>query len=103
MGRRLRDLRTAAKLSQAELATAAGLTAKYISQLERGAANPSLGVLNALAEKALKMPLAAFFAYDTTGEDVDDVMKKLAALVASQPLKTKRRILRVIEALVESS
>jgi transcriptional regulator with XRE-family HTH domain len=101
MGRRLRELRVAAGLNQDQLAVAAGVTAKYISQLERGAANPSLGVMHAIAEKGLKMPLSAFFAYDTSGAETDDVMRKLAALVASQPLKMKRRILRVIEALVE--
>ncbi|MFS1292055.1 helix-turn-helix domain-containing protein [Pseudomonas piscis] len=53
-GKRLARLRAQAKLSQRELAAAAGITHPQISRYERGASVPRLQVVMALA-KALKM------------------------------------------------
>lgn len=59
--RRLREARTAARLSQQALADAAGLTRLAVLNLERGSM-PSLDTALALA-RALGLPLA-----DLTGE-----------------------------------
>jgi transcriptional regulator with XRE-family HTH domain len=100
-GRRLRALRREAEMSQEELADAAGVTAKYVSQVENGHANPSLEVLHALSEKGLKIPLAAFFAYDTRGRRAHDEIREVQVLVASRPKSERRRLLHVLRALVE--
>lgn len=100
-GGRLRALRREAGKSQEELARDAGVTAKYVSQLENGHANPSLEVLHALAEEGLGMPLAAFFAYDTRGQDTQDELRQIQVLFASQPKADRQRALRVLEALVQ--
>jgi transcriptional regulator with XRE-family HTH domain len=48
-GRRLRQLRTAHRLTQEQLAEAAGITSTYTSDLERGEKVPSLSILLRLA------------------------------------------------------
>ncbi len=100
MGDRVKELRKQAGLSQEELAHKAKLSMQYVSTLERGLANPSIQVIDQLAA-ALKMPLAAFFAFDTTLEEARDDLRAAEALLASLPAKDRRlalRILKVIQA-----
>lgn len=101
MGKRLKQLRLEAGKSQEELGQAANVSAKYVSQLENGHANPSLEVLHALAEKGLRMPLAAFFAYDTHGRTARDELREIQLLLAAVPKKQRARALHVLRALVE--
>ena len=82
------------------MATRAGLTSKYLSEVENGHSNPSLLVLHAVAEKGLKMPLAALFTYDTNAKDAQDDSRQLVAIVAGQSRAVRRRALRVLQALV---
>ena len=99
-GQRLRELRRELGLTQDEVATRAGLTSKYLSEVENGHSNPSLLVLHAVAEKGLKMPLAALFTYDTNAKDAQDDSRQLVAIVAGQSRAVRRRALRVLQALV---
>ncbi len=57
LGQNLYKHRHANHLSLADLARKANIDATYIGQLERGQRNPSLGMMNTLAE-ALGVPLA---------------------------------------------
>lgn len=50
VGEKVRSLRRAADLSQEGLASRCGIFRTYLSRIESGAANPSLGVLVTLAE-----------------------------------------------------
>ncbi|MBR7741829.1 helix-turn-helix transcriptional regulator [Phycicoccus sp. BSK3Z-2] len=50
LGARVRELRGTAGLSMRELASRAGVSAGYISQIENGQANASLAVLRSIAE-----------------------------------------------------
>ena len=61
LGRRLRRLRTARGWSQKVLCERAGLSPRFLVQLERGQANPSLQRLLELAG-ALEMPLSELVA-----------------------------------------
>lgn len=54
LGRNLRDLRTAKGLSQEQFAFEAKIHRTYISDIERGARNPTITVVEKLA-KALKV------------------------------------------------
>ncbi len=60
IGNMIRDKRSALRLSQEELADRAGLHRTYISDLERGARNPTLDSLERLAA-ALEISTAALF------------------------------------------
>ena len=57
LGKRIRELRTAASLSQEKLGEMTGLDRTYISGIERGVRNPSLRNIEKLA-KALKVRVA---------------------------------------------
>jgi transcriptional regulator with XRE-family HTH domain len=62
IGKRLRQLRDAAKLTQRELSIRAGITTNAISELERGVAtNPEYQTLQALA-RALDVSVAELLA-----------------------------------------
>jgi len=100
-GKRLKTLRKEAGKSQEQLGADSGVTAKYISQLENGRANPSLEVLHALAEQGLNIPLATFFAYDTSGEEIHGQLRQLQVLFASQSEAKRQRALRLLEAFVQ--
>jgi transcriptional regulator with XRE-family HTH domain len=56
MGKRLRKLRIAKKLSQATVAKRADLSREYVNKIEAGRYDPPLSTINALA-KALGVPV----------------------------------------------
>jgi len=56
LGDRIRNLRAAQRLSQARLADSAGMSARYLGEVEAGKRNISFGRLNALAHH-LSVPL----------------------------------------------
>ena len=99
LGRRLRELRREAKLSQEELAAAARISAKFVSEIETGQVNPSVEVLRAIAEKGLKIPLAALFVLAESVDEAQAVVREVSALLAAQPARERRRALRVLRAL----
>jgi transcriptional regulator with XRE-family HTH domain len=49
VGARLKQLRQARKLTQEQLGEAAGLSYKFVGEIERGVGNPTLTTLEALA------------------------------------------------------
>ena len=59
VGARLKQLRLARKLTQERLAEAAGLSYKFVGEIERGMANPTLSTLEALAV-ALQVNISDF-------------------------------------------
>ena len=82
MGARLKQLRHARRLTQEQLAERAGLSYKFLGELERGRGNPTLTTLAALSE-ALGVHL------------VD-----LLAPIVDRPRLTPRQASQVREALV---
>lgn len=61
-GQAVRELRMAGGLTQEELADRAGLDRSYIGGVERGERNPSLSVVEKIAE-GLGVTLAELFSY----------------------------------------
>lgn len=59
-GKRLRELRRAHGLSQDEVASGAGITTSYYGLLERGRANPSVGLLEKIC-RVLNISLREIF------------------------------------------
>ncbi len=64
LGAEIRKLRKARSMSLAELSLAIGRSISFISQLERGRAQPSIGDLKGVAQ-VLEVPLGWFFVSDT--------------------------------------
>lgn len=60
VGRQLQALRSEKQWTQETAAEAAGIHEKYLSRVENGSANPSLGVLVALA-RAYEVPVSRLF------------------------------------------
>lgn len=84
-------------MTQEALGQRADVQAKYISEIENGHANPSIGVLSQLVEQGLGLTLAAFFA----PSDVSDDLGKIQVLFAGQSASVRKRALRVLRALVD--
>lgn len=63
LGRRLRQLRRKKKMALREVAAAADVSESFLSQVERGLANPSVASLRRIAN-AIREPVGSFF----TGE-----------------------------------
>jgi XRE family aerobic/anaerobic benzoate catabolism transcriptional regulator len=97
---RLRHFRESQGLTQEALALGANLSAKYVSQVENGHANPSIAVVARLVEHGLELPMSAFFARDL-GDDSRADLAQLVALLGGQPLAVRRRALRLLKALCE--
>ena len=64
VGARMRQLRRARRLTQEQLAERAGLSYKFVGELERGLGNPTLTTLAALSE-ALGVGLVDLLALET--------------------------------------
>ncbi len=61
-GKRLKEIRISKGITQKELAEMSGLSASFISNLERGVNAPSFGVLEVLAAK-LDISVKDFFQF----------------------------------------
>ena len=72
-GRQIRNLRRSRRLTQEETARRAGIHVTYLSGVERGARNPSLKNIRAIAH-ALGARVGELFSFETEngGEDDED-------------------------------
>ena len=98
VGRRLRFLRVRLGLTQETIAARAHTTAKFVSQIENGHVSPTIGMLARIVEMGLRIPLSAFFA---EASDTRDDAAQLVALLEGQSASVRRRVLRVVKALVD--
>lgn len=69
LGTKIREVRQKGKLTLNDLANKTGLTASYISQVERGLIDPSISSLRRIAA-ALNVPLYAFLTDQTEQQHV---------------------------------
>lgn len=60
LGKRIRALRRAKKITQEDLAYEAKIDYSYLNEIEAGKRNPSVKRINAIA-KALKVPVSELF------------------------------------------
>ena len=81
LGARIKEIRRRQRLSQEKLAERAGISAQYISNIERGRENPTLDLLLRLAD-ALKVSLGSMCDF----ESLEDRRKVRAAI--QQMLRT---------------
>lgn len=98
LGRRVRDLRAAAGLTQEHLGERAGISAKYLSGIENGTVNVSVGVLHALAEGGFGLSVTALLNFDLEWNEAKRLEAEIATLIAGQPVEARRRALRALDA-----
>jgi transcriptional regulator with XRE-family HTH domain len=60
MGQRIREVRRKKRMTLRDAATGAGVSESFLSQVERGLANPSVASLRRIAD-AIREPVASFF------------------------------------------
>ncbi|MGQ0847022.1 MAG: helix-turn-helix domain-containing protein [Sporichthyaceae bacterium] len=95
LGEYLKEQRKTAQLSIRQLASAAGVSNPYLSQIERGLRKPSAGVLQQIA-KALRISAEQLYAQaglldvdDADGEDTG--AQEVAIAVLADPSLTERQ------------
>jgi len=84
-------------MTQEALARVAKLTPKFLSQIENGRVNPSIGVLERIVADGFGITMGVFFLWDP--EDVE--VSRVLALLAQQTSEYRRRVLRVVEVLCD--
>lgn len=100
LGRRVREFRELRRLSQESLAAAAGLTQKYVSQIETGTVNPSIQVLRVLAEDGLKVPLATMLTFSRKNAPAAELADEVAAMLSAESSDTARRGIEILRAFL---
>ena len=76
MGRQIQMLREESKLSQIQLATAAGITRATLAEIEKGTANPSMETLMRVC-RALNISLADLFLSELDGEQSQTILQPI--------------------------
>lgn len=99
VARRVRLFRIQAGLTQEQLARAAKVTPKFVSQIENGHVNASIGVLRRIVEDGLRIPLAVFFGSDPADDVIGDV-SIILEMLAMQPVTIRRRAIRLVRAML---
>lgn len=75
IGRTIREMREARRLTASDLARSAGISPAMVSRIENGQVSPSLSVLELLAG-ALDTPIAAFFRDTSSGVADFSIVRK---------------------------
>jgi len=97
LGRRIRSLRIGRDLSQEELAEKAGLSAKYLGEVERGIGNISIERLSGLAA-VLGIPLTDIL--ETEHElSLEELLVEITRILPSLSLKDIQIMYRMLKVL----
>jgi transcriptional regulator with XRE-family HTH domain len=108
-GRRLRGLRGLRKLTQEQLGERAGMSGKFIGQIERGTANPSLKNLARLGQ-ALGVELSDLLRLEELRPEgaprnasrAFAAAERISVYLARRPAAEVERALRILEAALGS-
>ncbi len=98
LGRRIRALRKSKNLTQEQLGGKAGINYKHLGAIERGDENPSLSVLDRIAE-ALGVEIQELFRFQHEETDPAKLRKMIADLVKEEKDDRLQLILRIINAM----
>jgi transcriptional regulator with XRE-family HTH domain len=90
IGEYIRDQRKQAKISLRQLASQAGVSNPYLSQIERGLRKPSAEILNQIA-KGLRISSQALYVQAGLIEDREPDSDVLAAIRADRALTERQR------------
>jgi transcriptional regulator with XRE-family HTH domain len=108
-GRRLRGLRGLRKLTQEELGEKAGVSGKFVGQMERGTANPSLKNLARLSQ-ALGVELSDLLRFEEVRPEGTPrnasrafaAAERISVYLSRRPAAEMERALRILEAALGS-
>lgn len=100
IGQRIRNYRTAQKLSQEELGEMAGCHPTYVGQIERGEKNATLESIEKIAS-ALNVSLSQLFEKLGEGEKKDSVPLKCYEFVAEKSPAEQEQLYRMLLAMDE--
>jgi transcriptional regulator with XRE-family HTH domain len=90
VGRFIRDQRRAAQLSVRKLATLAGVSNPYLSQIERGLRRPSAEILNAIA-KGLRISAETLYVKAGILDDRRDPADLVGAIMADRSITERQK------------
>ena len=98
-GKRIQEIRKARELSQEEVAERVGISAQYVSNIERGKENPTLDMLFSLAD-ALKVGLADLCDYESVEKmdrrRIQSVLREVFRTAEPEQLKTAVKVLKAV-------
>lgn len=97
LGKRIKELRKAAALSQDQAAEQAGISGKYLGEIERGEVNVSVAILASLAE-AFGTDLSALlsFGHHGTRKELQDSIFKQVTSASDEDICLIYRILNTV-------
>ena len=98
LGKRIRELRKDAGLTQEELGEKSGISYKYLGSIERGLENPSFKHLARIA-RALHANLDELFKLDHLEPDRARILRDLGLLIARMSETELKTVYRLIKAL----
>lgn len=99
LGKRIRELRKRAGLTQEQLAEQLGIDQKHMSRIELGKSYPSLDRLSKIAE-VVSVPLPKLFRFSHLSDEVD-LQKQLSEMVTQLDKKDLKKVHRILEAFLE--
>ena len=99
VGQRIKDAREAKNLTQEELAALVNLSSTHVSVIERGLKATKLDTFVAIAN-ALDVS-ADELLVDVVAHSVTGVSNRLSDKISSLPMKEQKKIIKVIQALIE--
>ena len=99
VGQRIKDAREAKNLTQEELAALVNLSSTHVRVIERGLKVTKLDTFVAIAN-ALDVS-ADELLVDVVAHSVTGVSNRLSDKISSLPMKEQKKIIKVIQALIE--
>jgi transcriptional regulator with XRE-family HTH domain len=100
LGNRIREIRTANGMTQAQLSEKADLSLKHLGELERGRGNPTLENLASLAT-ALDISLAELFDLDYLRPTDKELADKLMNMVKEASVDQRKLVYRILTAITK--
>jgi transcriptional regulator with XRE-family HTH domain len=104
LGAMIRNCRSAAQLTQAELGRRAGIVGKYVSEIERGTRDVPFSTLRAIAEDGLALVLEVRFRPDggtaAAQDEIPAVVAGLAREIAQLAPEQRGRVIAIVKVLL---
>ena len=94
LGLKIKELRAKSELTQDQLAELAGMSGKYLGEVERGEVNVSVVILYKLA-KVLNIKISEFFDLDYLN-DTKSLRNELSALINEASDDDIRQLYRIV-------